>query len=467
MAGFVLLMWPAVMLWLFTKFDKQQALILSLVVGYLLLPQLITFYLPGIPGFDKHSIPAIVAAILLASKRHEKTVADPPPMGPIVKVLLAVFILTPLVTDLLNGDVLVDGNTVRPGLTIASGVKEVMGAYIEVLPLLLGYRYLHDYRGAKMLCGYVVLGMLFYSIPMIIEVRLSPQINVWVYGYFQHDFMQTIRYGGYRPIVFLEHPLWVASITSIAFVFSVGLAKTDRSLRAKLTVAYLALLLLICKSAGALLLSMIFAPLIGLANPRRVLMICCIGVTLATAYPVLRSSAFMPLQGIVDLAMSISPERGRSLEFRLMNEEKLLERALEKPMMGWGGSGRSLNVDPYDGDTVNIPDGLWVIFLGVRGLVGYLAAFLLLCAPVFLMYRAASKYRSVESSEFPLLGAMAVAVTMNIIDLIPNATLTPITWLIAGTLLGNAARVYGGQSVTLADGAEKPQPEKPGLVTII
>ena len=56
---------------------------------------------------------------------------------------------------------------------------------------------------------------------------------------------------------------------------------------------------------------------------------------------------------------------------------------------------------------------------------------------------------------------------MNIIDLIPNATLTPITWLIAGTLLGNAARVYGGQSVTLADGAEKPQPEKPGLVTII
>jgi hypothetical protein len=466
MAEFVLLMWPVVMLWLFTKFDKQQALILSLLVGYLLLPQLITFQLPGIPGFDKHSIPAIVAAILLASKRHQITVAEPPRMDPIVKFLLAVFIFTPILTDLLNGDVLINGNTVRPGLTVISGIREVMGAYIDVLPLLLGYRYLHDYRGARMLCGYIVIAMLVYSIPMLIEVRFSPQINVWIYGYFQHDFLQTIRYGGYRPIVFLEHPLWVASITSFAFVFSVGLAKTDRSLRAKLTVAYLALVLLICKSAGALLLSMVFVPLIAFANPRRVLLISCMAVTLATLYPVLRSSSFMPLQGIVDLAMSISPERGRSLEFRLMNEEKLLERALEKPMLGWGGSGRSLNVSPYDGATVNVPDGLWVIFLGARGLVGYLSAFLLLASPVFLMYRAVARHRPPDNAEFALLGSMAVAVTMNVIDLIPNATLTPITWLIAGALLGNAARVLSGRpSPTSAPGG--PQSKDPGLVTVI
>lgn len=44
-----------------------------------------------------------------------------------------------------------------------------------------------------------MLGVLWYTIPMLIELRLSPQMNVWVYGFFQHDFIQTVRYGGSLP----------------------------------------------------------------------------------------------------------------------------------------------------------------------------------------------------------------------------------------------------------------------------
>ncbi|MFC3568485.1 hypothetical protein [Paracoccus simplex] len=467
MAVFVLLIWPVVMMWMFTRYDRQQALILSLVAGYLVLPPLITFFIPGIPGFDKHTTPTVVAAILLASRQGSDPFPEAPSMGPLIKTLLAIFIFTPLLTDLLNGDVLIEGNTFRPGLTVASGVKEMFRAFFQVLPLLLGYRYLHDFRGARLLCRYIVLAMLWYSIPMLIEIRMSPQINVWVYGYFQHDFIQTIRYGGYRPIVFLEHPLWVASITAVAFAFAVGLARSERTRRAKLIVGYLAFALFICKSAGALILSAIFIPLIALYSPRRVVLVAAVAVSVATLYPVLRSSPFMPLQGIVDLAMSASPERARSLEFRLMNEERLLERAMEKPLLGWGGSGRSLIVDPYDGDLMAIPDGLWVIYLGSRGMLGYLAVFLLLAAPVFLLYRAMSKHRSGPVSEYALLGAMAVAVAMNVIDLIPNATLTPITWLIAGSLLGNAARVYASSTTPAAILESEPEPRKRGLATIL
>lgn len=467
MASFVLLMWPIVMMWMFTRYDRQQALILSLVVGYLVLPPLITFFIPGIPGFDKHTIPTVVAAILLASKRGNEPFQSPPPMGTVIKLLLAIFIFTPFLTDLLNGDSLVEENTVRPGLTVASGLKEVFRAYIQVLPLLIGYRYLHDYRGARLLCWYIVLAILWYSILMIIEIRMSPQINVWVYGYFQHDFIQTIRYGGYRPIVFLEHPLWVASLTAIAFVFAVGLAKSQQMPRAKLIVAYLAFALFICKSAGALVLSALFIPLIVVSSPRYVLLVASIAVSAATLYPVLRFTPLVPIQEIVDLAMNISPERGRSLEFRLMNEERLLERAMEKPLLGWGGSGRSLLIDPYYGGIEAIPDGLWVIYLGTRGIIGYLSAFLLLAAPVFMMYRAVSKHRELPSTEYVLLGAMGIAITINIIDLIPNSTLTPITWLISGSLLGNAARVYrsGATSITLLE--KKTAARKPGLVTIL
>lgn len=461
MALFILLMWPIVMIWMFARFDRQQALILSLVVGYLVLPPVITFFLPGIPGFDKHTIPTVAAAVLLASRRSSEPFEAAPPMGPVVKLLLAIFIITPLLTDLLNGDVLIDENTVRPGLTVASGLKEVIRAYFQVLPFLMGYRYLYDFHGAKLLCLYIVISILWYSILMLIEIRMSPQVNIWVYGYFQHDFIQTIRYGGFRPIVFLEHPLWVASITATAFVFSVGLAKSGQLQRAALTVAYLAFALFICKSAGALILSAFFIPLIAICSPKRVLLIASIAASAATLYPVLRSTPVIPVQGIVNLAMSTSPERGRSLEFRLMNEEQLLARAMEKPLLGWGGSGRSLLVDPYDGGLEAIPDGLWVIYLGSRGLLGYLSGFLLLSAPVFMMYRAVSKHNAKQSNEYILLGAMGVAVAMNIIDLIPNATLTPITWLICGTLLGNATRVYRGVL------SSEVKTKKPQLVTIL
>ena len=69
----------------------------------------------------------------------------------------------------------------------------------------------------------LVVAGLAYSVPMLIEVRLSPQINIWVYGFFQHNFDQMMRYGGFRPIVFLPHGLWVAFFALMALVAAVGL----------------------------------------------------------------------------------------------------------------------------------------------------------------------------------------------------------------------------------------------------
>ena len=62
----------------------------------------------------------------------------------------------------------------------------------------------------------LLTGGLIYSLPMLVEVRLSPQINVWIYGYFAHDFGQMMRYGGYRPMVFMTHGLWVALFACMA-----------------------------------------------------------------------------------------------------------------------------------------------------------------------------------------------------------------------------------------------------------
>ena len=126
----------------------------------------------------------------------------------------------------------------------------------------------------------------------------------------------------------------------------------------------------------------------------------------------------------------------------MMNEQQLVERAMERPTFGWGNWGRSLFYDPYDGRMSAVPDGQWVIWVGARGVFGYLAYFLLLLTPIFALLRAMPRGRKLpHNSELVMLGTLSLMLAMNLLDLIPNATLTPLTWLTAGVLLGNANRL--------------------------
>ena len=40
----------------------------------------------------------------------------------------------------------------------------------------------------------------FTQFPCLFEVRIIPQLNTWIYGYFPSDFLQQIRDGGYRQV---------------------------------------------------------------------------------------------------------------------------------------------------------------------------------------------------------------------------------------------------------------------------
>jgi hypothetical protein len=68
------------------------------------------------------------------------------------------------------------------------------------LPYLIGRMYFNDLKGLRELAIGIVAGGLVYAPLCWLEIRLSPQLNVWVYGYHQHSFVQTERYGGYRPM---------------------------------------------------------------------------------------------------------------------------------------------------------------------------------------------------------------------------------------------------------------------------
>jgi len=81
-------------------------------------------------------------------------------------------------------------------------------------------------------------------------------------------------------------------------------------------------------------------------------------------------------------------------------------------------------------------DGRWVILIGQFGWLGFLAEFVLLVLPVFFLWRE-TRFRSPDGYS-PLIVPLSLILAVNVFDMLPNATLTPLTWLMAGALTGYA-----------------------------
>jgi hypothetical protein len=156
-------------------------------------------------------------------------------------------------------------------------------------------------------------------------------------------------------------------------------------------------------------------------------------------YPALRGAHLVPLDDILSFARGISTERATSLEYRIVNEEVLLARAQEKPWFGWGGYGRALILDPVTGRILSVPDGGWIIVLGNFGWLGYVGQFGLLVLPLLLLGREA--ILSPTAAFVPAGAAVALIYAANLMDLLPNNTLVPFTWLMAGALTGWAEQL--------------------------
>lgn len=439
-AYLVLALWPLVVWQLWRRLDTGPALIWTVLGGYLLLPPLTSFNFPLIPDFDKTTVPNLMALVCALWLVRDKISFLPG--GWLGKALILTYVLAPFGTVLTNGDPLIFRDETVSGLRIYDSFAAVSYQLIALLPFFLARRYLGTPEGARTILAALVAAGLAYSLPMIVEMLMSPQINTWVYGFFQHDFFQTVRYGGYRPVVFLPHGLWVAFFAFMAVAAAmVTLRQTSAEARPKALVVlvYLAAILVGCRSAGPLVYGVALTPLVFFIPPRGQMLVAALMATVVIVYPVLRGAHIVPIDQILGLADSLSPERAYSLRFRTENEEILLARAMERPVFGWGGYGRAFTHDPISGKMLNIADGAWVILIGANGWVGYLAEFGLFALPLLLLGREALRQRAIHLS--PWVGALALIMGFNMIDFLPNATQIPFTWLMAGALLGEAERL--------------------------
>jgi hypothetical protein len=435
LAYLMLLAWPVIALALYQRLSPARALIWAILGAYMLLPPLAKFDLPAVPDFDKFSIANLCALIFTLFVLRARV--EVLPQNWIGRGLVVLFVLTPFATSITNPDPIpiVSGDV--PALRMYDSVAYISSQLIALIPFFLARRFLGTPEGMRLLVVAMVTAGLVYSVPMVLESRLSPQINVWVYGFFQHDFSQSMRGGGFRPMVFMPHGLWVAFFALMAAVSALVVLRQstadDRHWRL-LVWLYLMAVLVLCRSAGPLVYALGLTPLILIAPRRIQILVAAALAVLVITYPLLRGAHLIPVYDIVDLAARINPERADSLRFRTDNEEALLARALEKPWFGWGGYGRNLILDPLDGRILTIPDGGWIIVLGAYGWSGYIAQFGLLVLPLILLGREAILGRSAVFS--PWGAGIALIYAANLVDLLPNNTLIPMTWLMAGALLG-------------------------------
>ncbi len=451
LAYFMLAVWPLVTLVLFAKLPPAKAFVATIVAGYLLLPPPpAAFDFPLLPPLDKENIPLLAAfAVLWLGMRGRFELL---PRSPIARLLLALFILSPVLTFATNREPVFFGHIGLPGMrpfeAFALAVQQAMVALNFLLARALltgpGAPGLDEEdsgaSGLRIVAMALFVGGMAYSVPMLIEVRLSPQLNNMIYGYYQHFFAQAIRGDGFRPLVFLNHGLWAAFYAMSAFAAALALWRSSRGEARNLyllAAGYLGAVLVLCKTLGALLYGILLVPLIVLFSTLWQIRIAALLGLLVLAYPVAKIANVVPYETMVGEAAKISTDRANSLKFRFDNEEVLFERALRKPAFGWGIWGRNQIIDPNTGNFATVTDGRWIITMGVYGWLGYIAEFGLLVLPLLMLWQVGRR----PGARLPTLaGPLALLLAINMVDLLPNATLTPLTWLLAGALMGVAER---------------------------
>ncbi len=453
-ANFVLFLWPVIVLILFKSLDRSRAIVASIVFGYLFLPNEAGFDLPLLPYFDKNLIPALSAGLmclLLADKgavpadtayRMQATPPKPSSNGrrKLLITLLLVLFVAIFGTVLTNLEPLQFGRTYLPELRIYDAFSIMLVSLVMLLPFLLGWKYLSTTADHQIQLGILALAGFVYSLPALFEVRMSPQLNLWIYGFFPHSFAQHIRGGGFRPIVFLEHGLWVGIFISMATLAGAVLLRSCKvaassSLKWSLFLIWMLITSVLIKSLGALVITILLLPIILFASGRWMVRAAAIVALIALLYPMLRGLDWVPVEDIAELAGQVEEQRATSFRTRITNENILLERAQEKPLFGWGGWGRNEVYDLETGRNIVIIDGQWIIFIGTYGWFGYIARFGILTFPLLLLMTER------RDQPIPLVTCgLSLVLAANLIDLLPNATLTPVTWLIGGSLTGYVVR---------------------------
>ncbi|MEO0322258.1 MAG: O-antigen ligase family protein [Myxococcota bacterium] len=452
LAWLVMISTPVVAWVLATRYSPRRATMVLLFGASMFWPNQTSFDLPMSPNLDKDIFPAFCMLLVLAIKARPALARARAHRSYELLFLLAAF--GAVGTVLTNTDDLVYGPVTLNGLKINDLVYHLVEIAVRWFPpFFLGHALFRSRAALEDLFRFMTLCGLVYSLFILVEIRLSPQLHNWVYGFHASAFMQSIRMGGYRPTVFMRHGLNVSLFMVMCVLATAALYKIEYRLKIRFfssgrALVFLIVILILCKSTGAYFYAALGIPLVLYAPiPARRWVALGMAVVVLS-YPIARHLDLVPVDDIVEaIRVNIGEERAGSIGFRFYNEAEVLENARERMWFGWGYNARPFEHDPYTGLMMSVVDGWWAIELSAHGIVGFLATFLLMLLPIFQAVRVLPKLR--RSSDQQLLGTLTLMCAIYMFDWVPNAPISAELNMLVGALAGVAPGMWREQQVRL------------------
>ncbi len=420
LAHIALLGWIPAVLMLFALLPPRRAVIAAFVLGWLFMP-MAGYKIGGLPDYDKLTATSygVLLGIIIFDMgrlmRYRLSVVDLPIM---------LFCALAFVSSVTAGLGAYDGASATFSRIIAWGV-----------PYLVGRLYFSNLEGLRELAIGLLIGGMIYVPFCLWEVRMSPRLHSIIYGFHQHSFRQGMRYGGYRPSVFLQHGLAVALWMCVTSLIGVWLWRTKAlrklfNLPMSVIVPTLLGTAVLCKTVGALVL---LAGGLGLLYSTRWLKSAVLFLVVLVAVPgYLAARIGLEWQGreLIHVADALDPDRAESLEMRLINEDILTDRAKVKLLFGWGAGSGFRTID--DADRI-VTDSMWIIMFGQGGITTLAAMVTVILLPVAILARR-TRLRGWHRPELAPAAALAALLVIFMIDSLFNAMLNPIYLLAAGGL---------------------------------
>jgi hypothetical protein len=429
LATLVILGWIPLVLYLFNRFPAQRAVVVSYVTGFLFLPEVISYPIAqGIPVYNKASATTyciLLATVLYDSKRFSSFKPG------LLDVPMLIWCLCPIATQLSNGL-----SPISPTLNqiVAWG-----------LPYFFGRIYLNDLAGLRQLAVGIFTGGMIYVPLCLLEMRIAPTLHLRLYGvHARADFAQTVRYGGYRPTVFLVHGLWVGLWMMAATLIGIWLWRTKvikqlRGIPIRRLVVVLIITFILVKSTGAYIYLAIGTVILFTAGwLRSKIPVLLLIAALSTYLYLGATGALYSMPQVVSFlsdTQSSQNDRTGSLAFRIINEEALSQKARQRMILGWGDSGGSRIYDE-EGNDISVTDSLWIIAYGLQGLVGLISfTASLFAAPLGLCFSRYSPSTWSNPKVAPA-AALALVLILYMLDSALNAMACPVFMVASGGISG-------------------------------
>ena len=438
-----LLAWTPIVLLLFLLLPPRRAVIVAFIAAWLFLPVPVpeSLIIKGLPELNKMTVTCLAVLLGAGIFDHRRLLSFRLKWFDLPMIL---WCLVPLFSSLTNNDTTIYLHPPIPN-PLYDGLSEVLKQSVTWgLPYLIGRVYFNNLTALRELAIGIFIGGLVYIPLCLFELKMSPQLHFLVYGQHPHaDFRQGVRYGGYRPTVFMAHglmvALWMASATLIGWWmwFSGSLKRLGGVPVAVLAVPLL-LVTVASKSMASLLLMVGGLGALYVATRTRARWPIIAMIAVAPCYMTVRATGLWDGQNLVRFVTTLAGEdRAESLETRFINENLLAERAFIKPVFGWAGWGRSRVYDRY-GKDISITDGQWIIALGEHGLVGLISFTAALLLPVGLTLKR-FPIRFWAHPRVAPAAALAVVLLLYMVDNLLNAMTNPVFMLVAGALAGQQA----------------------------